>query len=182
MAVRPRLLSLVPIAAVSLGLTLSGCTPLDAFVEFGEPDAASPTASPDATPTATPPPTPTTSDCDHAVLVEQGEYHLPDCIRLTIEGHDIEVYAGSVGTLIINGVANDVSVGDVDSLIIVGSVNKVDTLDLSTLALNGRFNRIGVHGSVDRVAIDGDDNEVLADGDVGLVEDRGERNTVGSQP
>jgi len=182
MAVRPKLLSLLPIAAVSLGLALSGCTPLGTFVEFGEPGAVAPTASPDPTPTAIPSPTPTTGECDDAVLTEPGEYHLPDCVRLTIEGHDIQVHAGSVGTLIIDGDANDVSVGDVGSVTILGSVNEVDTLDLETLDLNGRFNWVGVHGSVDRVAIDGDDNEVLADGDVGQVEDRGERNVVGSQP
>jgi hypothetical protein len=184
MAVRPKVLSLLPIAAVSLGLALSGCTPLGTFVDFGEPGAAVPTASPDPTPTATPTPTPTptTTECDEAVLVEPGEYHLPDCVRVTIVGHDIQVHAGHVGTLVINGDANTVSVGDVGSLSIVGSVNDVDTLDLSDLDLDGRFNWIGVHGSLDRVEIDGDDNEVLADGDIGEIVDRGERNVVGSTP
>ncbi len=153
MAVRPHLLSLVPIAAVSLGLALSGCTPLGTFVEFGEPRRREPHRIPrphsDREPRR---PEPTTGECDDPVLVDPGEYHLPDCVRLTIEGHDIEVHAGSVGTLIIDGDANDVSVGDVGSLSIIGSVNEVDTLDLATLDLNGRFNWIGVHGSVDRVA------------------------------
>ena len=182
MSGRPHVLTLLPIAAVSLGLALSGCTPLDRFTEFGEPGAAGPTASESPTPTATPSPTPTTTDCDEAVLTEPGEYHLPDCVRVTVEGRDIQVNAGSVGTLIIMGSGNDVAAGDVGSLRIMGSVNDVDTLDLSTLEIDGRFNQIGVHGSVDRVAIDGNDNDVLADGDVGQVEDRGERNTVGSTP
>ena len=184
MAVRPKLLSLLPIAAVSLGLALSGCTPLGTFVDFGEPDAAAPTASPEPTPTATPTPTPTpeSTECDEALLVEPGEYHLPDCLRITIVGHDIDVNAGDVGTLVIKGDANDVAVGDVGSLSIEGSVNDVDTLDVTALDLNGRFNWIGVHGSVEKVEIDGDDNEVLADGEVGEVDDRGERNVVGSQP
>ena len=182
MSVRPRMLSLLPIAAVSLGLALTGCTPLDSFTGFGEDGAAAPTASHSPTPEPTPTPTPTNTDCDDAVLTEPGEYHLPDCIRLTIVGHDIQVNAGRVGTLIVTGDANDVNAGDVGTLSVVGSVNDVDTLDATSVDIDGAFNQIGVHGSVERDTIDGNDNEVLADGDVGQVEDRGDRNTVGSLP
>lgn len=182
MAGRLNVLPLLPIAALALGLALSACTPLGQFSGFGEPDATGPTASSTTTPSATPSPTPTSTDCDNAVLTEPGEYHLPDCVRLTIEGHDIQVNAGSVGTLIITGNANDVSAGDVGSLTINGNVNDVDTLDLTSVDLQGRFNQIGVHGSVERVAVDGDDNEVIADGEVGSIEVRGKRNVVGSQP
>ena len=74
-----------------------------------------PTASASPTPTATPSPTPTSTACDDAVLTEPGEYHLPDCVSVTVEGHDIQVNAGDIGTLIITGNANDVNAGDVGS-------------------------------------------------------------------
>lgn len=61
-------------------------------------------------------------------------------------------------------------------------VNDVDTLDLSPLDIRGRFNEVGVRGSVIQVEIEGDKNDVLADGDVGSVQVDGEENTVASQP
>ncbi len=177
------MLPLLSIAALGLGLALSACTPIGQFVGPGGPGADGPTTSSSPTPTATPSPEPTSTDCDDAVFTEPGDYHVGDCVRLTVEGRDITVTAGSVGTLIITGNANDVSAaGEVGSLTIDGNVNDVDTLDLSTLEIHGRFNQVGVHGSVERVAIDGDDNDVLADGEVGTVEVRGERNAVGSVP
>ena len=182
MAVRPKLLSLLPIAAVSLGLALSGCTPLGTFVEFGEPGAASahriPGSHSDRDPVA---------DAHDQRLRRRGADRAgrvppADCVRLTDRGsrhpgacrqrrHPDHQRRRERRERRRRRLGHH-----------PGSVNEVDTLDLETLDLNGRFNWIGVHGSVDRVAIDGDDNEVLADGDVGQVEDRGERNVVGSQP
>jgi hypothetical protein len=181
MAGRQNLIPLLPIAA--LALMLSACTPIGQFVGPGGPDAASPTASSTPTPSVTPTPEPTSTDCDNAVFTEPGEYHVGDCVRLTVEGRNITVTAGSVGTLIIIGNANDVSAaGDVGSLSVEGNVNDIHTLDVSSVEIEGRFNQLGVHGSVERVAVDGDDNEVLADGEVGSVEIRGEGNVVSSQP
>jgi hypothetical protein len=181
MAGRPNILPLLPIAA--LALALSACSPIGQFIGPSGQGAASPTASSSPTPTPSPTPEATSTDCVNAVFTEPGEYHVGDCVRLTVEGRDITVTAGSVGTLIITGNANNVSAaGDVGSLTVDGNVNDVNTLDLSSLEIEGRFNRIGVYGSVERVAIDGDDNEVLADGDIGSVEVRGERNVVNSQP
>jgi hypothetical protein len=183
MAGRQHMLPLLSIAALGLGLALSACTPIGQFIGPGGSGAASPTASSSPTPSATPSPEPTSTDCDDAVFTEPGTYHVGDCVRLTVEGQDITVTAGSVGTLIIRGNANNVSAaGEVGSLTIDGNVNDVDTLDLSSVEIEGRFNQLGVHGSVERVSVDGDDNEVLADGEVGTVEVRGERNVVGSQP
>ncbi|MEO5921854.1 MAG: hypothetical protein ABIQ01_12005 [Pseudolysinimonas sp.] len=181
MAGRPNFIPLLPIAA--LALTLSACTPIGQFIGPGGPGAAGPTTSSSPTPSTTPSPEPTSTDCDDAVFTEPGDYHVGDCVRLTVEGHDITVTAGSVGILIITGNANNVSAaGEVGSLTVEGNVNDVDTLDVSSVEIEGRFNQLGVHGSVERVAIDGDDNEVLVDGDIGPVEVRGERNVVNSQP
>ncbi|MEQ1894203.1 MAG: protein kinase, partial [Planctomycetota bacterium] len=63
-----------------------------------------------------------------AVFTEPGDYFVGDCVRLTIDGNNIEVHAGEVGTLIIRGNGNVLSAGDVDRLRIEGSVNEVDAL------------------------------------------------------
>ena len=171
------------VPGVVLVLLLAGCTPVGQFLAgpAGIPSAA-PTATP--TPSATPTPTPTSGsgDCDKVVLVDPGDYHLPDCGEVTVRGHDIQVNAGSVQTLIIDGSGNDVDTGDVGSATITGSVNHLDTLDLAALEINGNFNTVGVHGSLDRGAVEGDDNTVLADGEIGAVDDHGDRNVIGSQP
>lgn len=172
---------LVPmLLAVPVLLVLAGCTPVGMFLGDGAEPTEPPT--PAATPSASPTPTPATGGCDDAVLTDPGEYHLPDCLKVTVQGHDIQVNAGAIQTLLIEGDGNDVNAGVVGSLRVRGSVNDVDTLEASSVELAGNFNQIGVHGSVGRVAVDGNDNDVLADGDVGAVEDRGERNVVGSQP
>lgn len=165
------------IPALAATLALAGCTPVGTFLGSVEPQIT-PTAT--ASPTAIASPEPTTGPCDDAVLDQPGEYHLPDCIRLTIVGNDIEVNAGSVGTLIIRGHANEVDAGRVGTVTIIGHVNDLDTLDATSVDIRGNYNDIGVHGSVGRVVVDGHDNELLADGDVGAVEDRGDDNVVGS--
>jgi hypothetical protein len=172
------------VPGVVLVLLLAGCTPVGQFLAGpGGAATPAPSASPSAgIPTPTPTPTPTSGDCDDVVLTDPGEYHLPDCLRVTVRGHDIQVNAGSVQTLVIDGNANDVDAGDVESASITGAVNHLDTLDLGALEIHGNFNTVGVHGSLERGAIDGDDNSVLADGEIGAVEDRGERNEIGSQP
>jgi hypothetical protein len=171
-------------------MVLSACTPVGQFLAAGGGEdstaaptaSASPTPSPTPTPTPTVPPEPTSTDCEDAVLTDPGEYHLSDCVRVTVRGHDIQVNAGSIQTLVIEGDDNDIHAGDVGSLRVTGSVNDVGTLDAGSVDISGRFNQIDVHGSVQRVGINGDDNDVLADGDIGAVEDRGERNVVASTP
>jgi hypothetical protein len=169
-------------------LMLAGCTAIgqfsgpDAPALGGDAPAAAPTAS--ATPSATPTPTPepTSTDCDDPVLIDPGEYHLPDCLEVTVQGHDIHVVAQSIGTLIIDGNANEVDAGEVGTVSIDGNVNRVDTLDLGDLDIDGRFNRVGVHGSVESVEVRGNDNDVIADGDIGSITDHGESNLIASQP
>lgn len=161
--------------ALPLTLLLAGCTPLGTFLSEGPPQ---PEPGITAIPSATPSPEPTTGDCDDLVLNLPGEYHVGDCVRVTVEGKDVELKAGSIGTLVIRGDANDIDAGSVGSLDIQGNVNDVDTLDLGTVVLRGNYTDIGVHGSVSGIEVHGNDNEVVVDGDYGTVVDDGERNVV----
>ncbi|MES1212041.1 MAG: hypothetical protein ABUT11_00690 [Leifsonia sp.] len=182
----------VPIAVVGLVLTLSACSPLSIFSNWGgsPTPGGRTTTTPEALPTpsgSSPASTPTASPtpgCIDRVISAAGTYRLGDCENLTVAGSGITVTAGHLGTLTVMGNSLQVYAAAIGELDVQGDTNTLQTSDdIGTLKLMGNSNMIACHGGMNTASVNGDDNTVRVDAGVsGDVQNTGQRNTIGAQP
>jgi hypothetical protein len=118
--------------------------------------------------------------CDGGALrIDQpGQYRIGDCDELEIEGQDVEVIAGELGTVTIRGDRIELAAASIGSLDIGGQENEVDAASISSVQIAGDRNDVDSSGDIGAVTIGGNDNEVNYAGQVGTVDNRGDRNEV----
>jgi len=161
---------LAPVLLVSAAFALTGCVVLPPT--GGGP---APTRIPRETLIPTDP-----DGCDGGTLrIDQpGEYRIDDCDELLIEGQNIEVIAGDLGTVTIRGDGNEVGAASTGGVSISGQENEVDAASIGSVEIAGDRNDVDSSGDIGAVTIGGNDNEVTYAGQVGAVDDRGDRNEV----
>jgi hypothetical protein len=164
-------LRIAPLAA--LALLLTGCViqvPFDRDARTDTPDATAPaTPRGDAAP-----------DCDGGELLvtEPGsDVELRgECASVRIEGTDITVDGGSIGTLVVRGDRNEADFDDIDTITVEGTENEVDLDNGGSVTIRGDRNSVDAD-TLGAISINGFDNEIDAD-TVGPVDDSGERNRI----
>jgi len=176
---------------VVLAASLSACSPLSLFANWGGSPAPSRSATqtPEAEPTASPSPVRTpsarpTPGCVDRVISAPGTYRIGNCENLTVAGSDITVTAAHLGTLTVFGDGLKVYAQSIGALQVQGNLGTIQTSDdIHMLKLVGNRNLITCHGSMFTADVTGDDNTVLVDGGIdGSVQNKGERNAIGGQP
>ncbi len=159
--------SLSIVLALPIAFALAGCITV---VQQPEPEVT----RIDTTPSASPAPG---GDCE--VVTQTATQRFDDCDELVVEGADLDIEVGTVGTLIVRGDRNDVDALEVGSLSIAGQENEIDVDgDLGTLEIAGDRNDVDVEGAVGTASINGNDNEIDADRGVDVLNDNGARNSV----
>ena len=174
-----------------LAASLSACSPLSLFANWGgsPSPSRSATQTAEAEPTASPSPrhTPSgvpTPGCIDRVISAPGTYRIDDCQSLTVAGSGITVTAAHLGTLKVLGNSLKVYAQSIRGLDVQGDLNTIQTSDdTHLLRLVGNRNMITCHGSMFAADVTGDDNTVLVDGGIdGNVQNNGQRNAIGGQP
>jgi len=116
-----------------------------------------------------------------AIVADPGLQRLGDCEVLVVEGVDLTLEVGSIGTLEVRGDRIDIRALAVGAVSIEGQDNKLDVEgDIGSVTVRGDRNDVDSDGAIGSASVHGNDNEVFADRGIGRVDDRGDRNDFDS--
>ncbi len=129
---------------------------------------------------STAPLAPTSESSEECVATaESGVQRFGDCDELVVEGADLDIEVGTVGTLVVRGDRIEIDSLEVGSLSISGQENDIEIDgDLATLEIAGDRNDVDAEGQIGVAVINGNDNDIEADRGVEVVTDNGSRNTI----